>query len=71
LACGGARGLYRWDGDYVITFRASNCFPCIAFGDGGFVATVVAVKADKRIHLIHLQVSFLGLAIFSYSRVVL
>jgi hypothetical protein len=58
LTCG-AGGFYFWDGDYVITFRASNLFACVAFGDGGFVATVIAVKPNKRIRLNHFRTFFI------------
>jgi len=30
-------------------------FACVAFGDGGFVAAVVAVKPDKRARFTHFQ----------------
>jgi len=53
LCC--ARGLCLRDKDYEITIWASNIFARVAFGYGGFIAAVFAVKPNKRVRLTHFQ----------------
>jgi hypothetical protein len=56
LTFSGVCGFCRGDDNYIITFRTSDFFAGVAFGDGGFIAAVVAVKPDKRFRLIHFAV---------------